>query len=974
MSPEFLADWLRGVDEAARPSAVFGLGVMVDGRWTLSQADWAEAKSLAAAGPEAIASWFRSRWAELQRSDHWRARLTWSGGDHEAWEALRAIFDAAAVSGAWRELARHADSAPRAGRGVDLEIRFDFERPTSEAEAVFRWLSELAWKPGSGIGGWYLAGWRWGADGRSSWHWPLRLGFLADEGSQMLVDAYRGMDDHSWVRKLSVAVEVERLGLPCDLLLSPLDVGATEEALRRARTEASAVLLVGADNLPGELSGPVGTLKDLSNAATVGFIARPLDVAFVVELVRHLSHDDFLDAALARTCEGSVAPPVIASNPHAMVRTRISRLGGRWSHRLERRGDASGAARMRSVAESPFLAEDGAASAMLEVAESTGALRRTPRYLNAGVWALDPDARWQEELDPAPALHRNAWSIVAAGLGSTPPRESEAVTPFPDESIDWDGVTRLTIAVAAPGCDVQAAYEADALVARDGRLFTRDRGARRRPVLAPFDFGKFEDTAVGEIAAGETGGSSLAAFFVRPRGELETFKARILVMHGNRVLQTAILEGAIDDAAVRPPRLVRGSIGEGRRDERPTTIRLRTEGVVRADLGDLDDRRPFDLAILTNDSLTGDRQWTAIADGQVMLRDFGDLEGVPARIQKRLQQLVYEPERFAEPGCEASTVALKQLANEGVLIRDALKDAGLGRILERDPQRIQLVSAKPDAILPIEFVYDGLAPEDGAVACPGEAQALAKGDCGQCPHRASRLHICAMRFWGVRKVIERQLYDAASAPDRDTVAMSPSPAGRPFARPAMRLFACADRAASHPAGADAIRTLCARLSGATAGTWDEWRERIAKDSPGLLLLLPHTDSDENGEYLEIGTGQLLGSAQIACDVVGSEEPVLVVLLGCETAAADISYAKFIGRFRHARASVVIGTLMPVLGRHAAPVAESLLAQLEHYWERPGGAATVGDAIAAMRRDLLEKGLPVGLAVVAIGDADWLIGG
>jgi len=141
-----------------------------------------------------------------------------------------------------------------------------------------------------------------------------------------------------------------------------------------------------------------------------------------------------------------------------------------------------------------------------------------------------------------------------------------------------------------------------------------------------------------------------------------------------------------------------------------------------------------------------------------------------------------------------------------------------------------------------------------------------------------------------------------------------------------------------------------------------------------MVLLPHTDVGQYGEILQIGEADALTNAQIDPSLVGNKPPVIVILLGCETASAKVRYANFVARFRKANASVVIGTLTPVLGRHAAPVAEALVERLDKYWDEAFRATTVGDAMAEVRRQFMAKGLPIGLAVVAFGDADWVVGG
>jgi hypothetical protein len=369
-----------------------------------------------------------------------------------------------------------------------------------------------------------------------------------------------------------------------------------------------------------------------------------------------------------------------------------------------------------------------------------------------------------------------------------------------------------------------------------------------------------------------------------------------------------------------------------------------------------------------------------------LLRDFGEVKKTVERVGARLRDLIESPEDFEKLGSKAMTLLLKKLAHEGVLIRDGLADCGLGPILRKDPSRIQLVSAQPDDFLPLEFIYDGAAPDPKtAMACPEQTQALARASCGECPNRAAATHVCAMRFWGLSKVIERHLYDADTAPSGDRVTTGvPSPDLERIVRPKIRLFASSLRAQKFPGGRAAIRQLKQRLGCPAAGapsplsvhvvnTWVEWRDRIRDHAPAFMVLLPHTDVGEFGEVLQIGKAEVLTNAQIDPTIVGTKPPVIVVLLGCETASAEVRYANFVARFRMAQAAVVIGTLTPVLGRHAAPVADALVEQLDRYWNEPFRTATVGDVMTDLRRRFMEKGLPVGLAVVAFGDADWLLG-
>ena len=251
---------------------------------------------------------------------------------------------------------------------------------------------------------------------------------------------------------------------------------------------------------------------------------------------------------------------------------------------------------------------------------------------------------------------------------------------------------------------------------------------------------------------------------------------------------------------------------------------------------------------------------------------------------------------------------------------------------------------------------------------------------GVAANRGGRQHVCAMRFWGVRKVIERQMFNQWTAPEKSYVtAAAPSPLQECIGRAEIRLFASSERAANFEGGPDAIRQLEARLKVLAsdqvfaAQSWDEWRRRVHEHGPRLLVLVPHVDVSPAGEVLEIGASDMLTNAEVDETVVGSANQVMVLLLGCETAAASVRYANFIAQFRHAKAAIVVGTIMPVRGRHAAPMAAALIELLDQRWKETSKVATVGDVMAQARRRLMAQGLPAGLALVAFGDVDWLLG-
>jgi hypothetical protein len=67
------------------------------------------------------------------------------------------------------------------------------------------------------------------------------------------------------------------------------------------------------------------------------------------------------------------------------------------------------------------------------------------------------------------------------------------------------------------------------------------------------------------------------------------------------------------------------------------------------------------------------------------------------------------------------------------------------------------------------------------------------------------------------------------------------------------------------------------------------------------------------------------------------------------------------------ASIVLGTLAEILGRHAAPVARELIAELVGIKDTQTDFGTV---MRRVRRRMLARGFLMALCLVALGDAEW----
>ena len=73
------------------------------------------------------------------------------------------------------------------------------------------------------------------------------------------------------------------------------------------------------------------------------------------------------------------------------------------------------------------------------------------------------------------------------------------------------------------------------------------------------------------------------------------------------------------------------------------------------------------------------------------------------------------------------------------------------------------------------------------------------------------------------------------------------------------------------------------------------------------------------------------------------------------------------RVQQQRASIVLGTLAKVLGRHTAPVAQELVRQLAAVRD---GQTDFGTLMRRVRRRMLGQGYLMALCLVVLGDAQW----
>jgi hypothetical protein len=298
-------------------------------------------------------------------------------------------------------------------------------------------------------------------------------------------------------------------------------------------------------------------------------------------------------------------------------------------------------------------------------------------------------------------------------------------------------------------------------------------------------------------------------------------------------------------------------------------------------------------------------------------------------------------------------------------------------------ERIHLLPTTNE-FLSLEYVYDGPPPNVAATVCPNMLDALDRGSCERgsdasaaaCPNQRDKSFLCAMHFWGFRRLIERNGAVSSAAP---TVSV---PSKRPYGKIGSVLFAASQRAFAYATGSQAQATeraalvqALAALSGAVldASDWDQWREQIKK-SPNLLVLVAHTDKYLDMPVLEIGEEKFLGRTEIQSDLSSAAgQPQLLILLGCSAAGVAENFQPYPERFRDAGVSIVLAPVAPIRGAEAIQIAKRLTQRLADRLAKPEPTA-FGELLPLLRRELLREGRPGVMGLVGFGDGDWLLGG
>ncbi|MBL8389580.1 MAG: hypothetical protein JNK17_15310 [Hydrogenophaga sp.] len=814
--------------------------------------------------------------------------------------------------------------------------------------------------------------------------WPLRVGLPMSAQGRGLAQTLRA----GWFRELYEPV-VLRGDEVIDLLLYP---GSLSQALRSARRSrrrrAGAVVVLGAFNHPAGLEALRELAWRLEAAAVVvcGLEASHWPQWFF-QLVAELSHNLPIPQAAFEAQRRAVftvehpEPPVVLCDMDHADRSRPIEVARRLADALrqqpadhavtappevgpvtdatpERSAAGAIADALESAAEQwPWTSETQGASLLVRtrhaLEQQLGAieLRRDPRFHAATARMEPPEAETGAEppipdtpAEPAPPRHVkfDLWQLGATGA----PGEPAPLAPDTERRLE---VFIAEAAVAAQGTADQPLDERLLPPSADGHTLSIVY-CPLSPIKADNGKPHIPPPASATVHLPPRGSSTRATFALRCGASVADFRARLIVLHAQRVIQSLLLR---PDAG--------GLLG--------LTVENRYAPGFESPSADA----PADLAFLINDNADGVSGLTTMAPDKASFLTPDGLKESITQMRKILNAAVQAEAGSTDLRLDRPELLdlMRQLANHGAMVVEELSIQHSLAQLDA-AQRVQVVEAVDQAYFPVEFLYAGPAPEPDAALCPN-AQAALADDSGavhdQCPHRHDEGHVCPVSFWGFRKCIERHAPNGEAA----TVVSVPMPGQERLGPFSSALLAASDRAHDEmegPAGLPAA--VGARLADVTTVTsWADWKAQVMARPRDLLLLMPHSDKSSvfvGMPSLEVSKDELAASNLSEKYVhTGEAHGPLVLLLGCSTSFADLPFLNFVRRFHLKGAPAVVGTLSVVHATQAHRVAERLL---ELALSPDAGTLRLDEALLRLRRALLAEGNGVSFTLMAYGHSAW----
>lgn len=866
---------------------------------------------------------------------------------------------------AWRELVgEEIHSRPRSkGLSLGLELVGPRGKPAL-APALAEELA-LALSADEGVESVFFSDGGLPKDG--PWHWPLRIGFLDDPASRDLCSATAGSYPHQDLIEIR---SIRPWPKECDLILTPgLPDEGELEALGGTPAGMLLVFVEPSEPLPA-LARLLRLREQLPRPAIAALRAvQGLRQSFST-LLDELSHNRRLDEALGAAA-GSPENLLLIAQPEWLSSASITgfleqvdlaveegRGLGELSPELLRHGGYLLTEMRERIASLGFFSEVGGAR---EVATHMDQVRRQPMAPPITRPKVTKAKKSAPKMVPPPPLSAGANPAPMAPATKAP----------------------QTVAVPVPRRLQHQVFEVDrAKRARRRHSFRAGRAHEIRIRIGPgeedwadaqadFPYESLPPAQKHELEVvlrpqwpgaeaqkapltlWPEGPSTVASFAVDIPAEATQVELLVQVLHKGRHLQAGSLRGKVTartDAS-----------------DLASTICFVISPQAQSDL---DHQREADIT-LTCDA---DQICMTLQGRNVPPRRLPNLQDWVKKVQGILSDAAQEVACLEGGLAKGEGLQhLRDLASRGAFLKGELF-RGFGPL--PSASRVEVISQCSAESIPIEFLYDFEKPGRGAVLCEKFLDPGLDRPCPDCAFQKDATRVCPFGFWGLNREIGRQLIDLSRA-DPGSI-RAPEPSGdRPNLPPLKSLQMAASAKVNQDVPGLVEKTfhaIKAKLGDPVrlVNSWEDWRQWIRDAHPCILLLLPHNEDADAGPCLEIGNQDLRLLDDIDEDCVaspGSGVVPVVLLLGCDTAAAGIGFEDFIGQFRAKGAGMVVGTTTKALGRQVAPAAQEFIHQLCNP-DKVG--TTFAELMRLARTKLLREGNLLSLGLVAYGDADWRI--
>lgn len=393
---------------------------------------------------------------------------------------------------------------------------------------------------------------------------------------------------------------------------------------------------------------------------------------------------------------------------------------------------------------------------------------------------------------------------------------------------------------------------------------------------------------------------------------------------------------------------------------------------IETDITPLEDKpRPFDMALLVNDSLGGKPSITTIVGDKVTIDIFEghEIERLRNEAQDTLRTIA------SRPNVPFDT-ALKNLADVGSRMLKAMR--AWVKNWPESFSRVQLMT-KVNAVFPFEFLYEGDLPDDtSAPICPQSKACLSapRGTVDCCSRRAAGDVFCPMGFVGLHAVVERHTWNADETHPFWLRRSEDFSKRTPLRALDEIVFAASAIADNFPQ--DDTLPLDQRLARISdvekafgvqtrVDNWHDWREAVVRDikPPSIAVLVPHVD--DNMLCIGPSNSQFLSRLSMG-------KAIVAIVVGCNTAEGEVAAMTLPNTvMQEGKAKVVIAALTEVLGRYSNTAALILGTRIRAA-SQASEMTTVGDFVTDLRRSFLAKDIALGLVLISIGDADVVLGG